>query len=113
MITPNDKVNTSQVKHDDSELFLALAWPKQLSNNPTRYLHTHQPRTRVSQQQPQSYKEMAASLHGLQKGKEAIFPTLIPQHTILHAIARENYTDQKMEKGTDSQFRHESKRHSQ
>ena len=29
--TPNEKVNTDQVKKDDLELFLALAWPKQLS----------------------------------------------------------------------------------
>ena len=113
MTTPNDKVNTAQVKHDVSELFFALAWPKQLSNNPTRYLHTQQPRTRVSQQQPQSYKETAAALHGLQKGKDARFPTLSPQCTILHVIAGENYTDQKMEKGTDSQFMHEGKRHNQ
>ena len=54
-----------------------------------------------------------AALHSLQKGKEAKFPALSPQHTILHAIAGENYTNQKMEKGTDSQFRREGKRHSQ
>ena len=56
---------------------------------------------------------MAAALQGLQKGKETRFPTLSPHHTILHAIAGENYTDPKKEKGADSQFRREGKRHSQ
>ena len=56
---------------------------------------------------------MVVALHGMQKGKEARFPTLSPHHMILHAIAGENYTNQKIEKGIDSQFRREGKRHSQ
>ena len=43
--TPNEKVNLAQVKQDDSDLFLALAWPKQLSNNPKRCLQPQQPRS--------------------------------------------------------------------
>ena len=33
-------VNTTQVKQDDSELFLAIAWPKQLNSNPKK-MFTH------------------------------------------------------------------------
>ena len=31
--TQTKRVNTAQVRQDDSELFLALAWPKQISSN--------------------------------------------------------------------------------
>ena len=69
-------VNAAQAKQGDSELFLALAWPKQLRRNPTIYCAHAAPKPQGKINNPISYWNNG-NLTQFAGGEEDGFPALI------------------------------------
>ena len=62
--TPNEKVNTAQVRQDDSELFMPLAWPKQLSGTQKMIAFTVTNNIRENHNKPQFQGKKNNQSHG-------------------------------------------------
>ena len=66
-------VNAAQAKQGDSELFLALAWPKQLSGNPKGNCTHNNPKPGGEQKQP------------INQGKKNSLISQIGKETYIHS----------------------------
>ena len=69
-------VDTAQAKQGDSELLLALVWPKQLIIDP-KDTFTHSNPKPGEEQEPQYHNETTTELHSPKNGRESRLPGLI------------------------------------